>query len=281
LIQLGEFNTLKVSGSHRAGVLLRDDEQQEVLLKGDADHAIGDTVDAFIFLDANGELAATTRAPLACVGQVAWMQIVTVNQYGAFADWGLPKDLFIPFGEQQHELRSGSHVLVRVYVDNQNRLAGSTKLDRWIEETADDYKFGQQVSIIIGDRTELGFKAVINHQVWGLLYNNELTKPVRKGQLLDAYINRVRNDGKIDLILSKPGYSKSKIDEAADHILAKLAEHDGLLMLSDKSPPEAIRSVFGVSKKIFKQAIGALYKQRRIQLDGKSIRLNPTRQNKD
>ncbi len=280
-MNLGEFNALKVSGSHRAGTLLCDEEEQEVLLKGEADHSVGNVVNAFIFLDGDGELAATTRAPLASVGQVAWMQIVTVNQYGAFADWGLSKDLFIPFGEQQHELLSGNHALVRVYLDNQHRIAGSAKLDRWVEETADNFKFAQQVSIIIGDRTELGFKAVINHQVWGLLYNNELTEPVRKGQRMDAYINRVRGDGKIDLILSKPGYSKSKIDDAADNILAKLAEHDGLLMLSDKSPPEAIRSVFGISKKIFKQALGALYKQRRIQLDDKSIRLSATRQNKD
>jgi predicted RNA-binding protein (virulence factor B family) len=217
---------------------------------------------------------ASTDAALASVGEVAWLKIVTVNQIGAFAYWGLDKDLFIPFGEQQHELRVGSHVLVRVYVDNTQRFAGSTKLDRWVEETADNLKSGQQVSIIIGDRTELGFKAVINHQVWGLLYNNELTEPVRKGQVMDAYINRVRDDGKIDLILSKPGYSRTKIDDAADDILAKLAEHDGVLMLSDKSPPEAIRSVFGISKKVFKQALGALYKQRRIQIDDKSIRLN-------
>jgi predicted RNA-binding protein (virulence factor B family) len=273
LIRLGEFNTLKVSDTHRAGALLDDGEDGELLLKGEHEFAIGDEVTAFIYRDADGDLAATSRPPLATVGQVAWMKIVTVNQFGAFADWGLAKDLFIPFGEQQHELRSGNHALVRVYLDNQNRISGSTKLNRWVEDTADNFKAGQKVSLIIGDRTELGFKAVVNHQAWGLLYSNELTAPVRKGQTMDGYINNLRSDGKLDLILKKPGYSKNKIDAAAEHILAKLAENDGHLLLSDKSPPEAIQAIFGVSKKVFKQALGALYKQRRVELDGKSIRL--------
>lgn len=273
MIRLGEFNTLKVSGTHRAGLLLDDGEQGEVLLKGEHELVVGDAVDVFIYRDADGELAATSRVPLATVGQVAWMKIVTVNQFGAFADWGLAKDLFIPFGEQQHELRSGSHALVRVYLDNQDRISGSTKLNRWVEDTADNFKAGQKVSLVVGDRTELGFKAVVNHQAWGLLYNNELAEPVRKGQSMDGYINRIRNDGKIDLILKKPGYSKNKIDATAEDILAKLTENDGHLLLSDKSPPEAIQAIFGVSKKVFKQALGALYKQRRVELDGKSIRL--------
>jgi predicted RNA-binding protein (virulence factor B family) len=273
LIRLGEFNTLKVSGTHRAGALLDDGEEGELLLKGEHELSIGDAVEAFIYRDAEGDLAATTRMPLAAVGQVAWMKIVTVNQYGAFADWGLAKDLFIPFGEQQHELRSGNHALVRVYLDNQDRISGSTKLNRWVEDIADNFKPGQKVSLIIADRTELGFKAVINHQAWGLLYNNELTEPVHKGQSIDGYVKQLRGDGKVDLILTKPGYTQSKIDVVADDILAKLAEHDGHLLLSDKSPPEAIQAVFGVSKKVFKQALGALYKQRRVELDGKSIRL--------
>jgi predicted RNA-binding protein (virulence factor B family) len=273
LIRLGEFNTLKVSGTHRAGALLDDGEEGELLLKGEHELSIGDAVEAFIYRDAEGDLAATTRMPLAAVGQVAWMKIVTVNQFGAFADWGLAKDLFIPFGEQQHELRSGNHALVRVYLDNQDRISGSTKLNRWVEDIADNFKPGQKVSLIIADRTELGFKAVINHQAWGLLYNNELTEPVHKGQSIDGYVKQLRGDGKVDLILTKPGYTQSKIDVVADDILAKLAEHDGHLLLSDKSPPEAIQAVFGVSKKVFKQALGALYKQRRVELDGKSIRL--------
>jgi predicted RNA-binding protein (virulence factor B family) len=273
LIELGKLNSLRVSGPHRAGMLLDGEDRGEVLLKGEHELVVGDEVMVFIYRDAEGDLAATTRSPLATLGQIALMKIVTVNQYGAFADWGLAKDLFIPFGEQQHELRSGNSALVRVYLDNQDRIAGSTKLNRWVEDTADNFKPGQKVSLIIADRTELGFKAVINYQAWGLLYNNELAEPVHKGQNINGYIKQLRGDGKIDLILSKPGYTQSKIDVVAEDIVAKLIEHDGHLLLSDKSPPAAIQAVFGVSKKVFKQALGALYKQRRVELDGKSIRL--------
>lgn len=130
------------------------------------------------------------------------------------------------------------------------------------------------MSVLIGDRTELGYKAIVEHHYWGLLYGNELEQPVRKGETHLAYIKQLRADGKLDLTLSKPGYSRGKIDAVAEQIMATLAEHDGHIMLSDKSPPEAIKSVFGVSKKVFKQAVGALYKQRRITLDATGIRLN-------
>jgi predicted RNA-binding protein (virulence factor B family) len=273
VLKLGEFNKLKAIAWHQSGLLLDDGQGGEILLKGDEEHAVGDTVDAFIYLESSGDMAATTHAPLAAVGQIAWMRVVTVNEYGAFADWGLPRDLFIPFAEQKYTLNPQDHALVRVYLDNQNRIAGSTKLDRWIKDAAPHLKKGEQVSLIIADRTELGFKAVINQEFWGLLYKNELSETPRKGQCLDGYIKQVREDGRIDLSLVKPGYSRSKIDLVAEAILARLAEHDGQLMLTDKSSPEAIHAVFGVSKKVFKQAVGALYKQRRIQLDDSCIRL--------
>ncbi|MEP5764005.1 MAG: S1-like domain-containing RNA-binding protein [Halieaceae bacterium] len=211
--------------------------------------------------------------PLAQVGEVAWLRVVAVNEIGGFVDWGLPKDLFIPFAEQQQPLRVGSNVLVRVYVDNQGRSAGSTKLDHWLDDTSTEFKRGQEVSLIIADKTELGYKAVIDHHSWGLLYSSELPAPVRKGDQVTGYINRLRSDGKIDLSLVKPGYQRGRIDAVAEDILQKLAEHDGQLLLSDKSSPEVIKSVFGVSKKVFKQAVGALYKQRRIELDDKGMRL--------
>jgi len=211
--------------------------------------------------------------PLAEMGQVAWLEVVDVNQTGAFVDWGLPKNLFIPYAEQQHALRKGQHTLVKVYLDNQNRFAGSTRIDHWIKDDASGFTVGEQVSLVIADRTEMGFKAVINHRCWGLLYSNELFQAIRKGQVIDGYIKRIRADNKIDLSLSKPGFSKSKIDAVTEHIIRELEAHDGRLMLTDKSPPKDIYATFGVSKKIFKQAVGALYKQRRISLDGDSINL--------
>lgn len=235
--------------------------------------APGDQLDVFIYLDAEGRPAATTVRPYAELGQVAWLKVVDVNNLGAFVDWGLPKDLFIPFAEQQHALTKGGHTLVRVYVDNQGRLTGSTRIDQWISETAQDLKPGDKVSLIIADKTELGFKAVINHESWGLLYSNELYRRIRKGQVMDGYIQRVRDDGKIDLSVTQPGFRKGKIDDISSKILAALNENDGFFAVTDKSPAPEIYALFGVSKKVFKQAIGALYKQRVIALESDGIRL--------
>lgn len=230
-------------------------------------------LNVFIYLDAEGNPAATTLRPAAEVGQVAWLKINEVNNLGAFADWGIPKDLFIPFAEQQHALNKGSHALVRIYLDNQGRLAGSTYLDRWIKDFPQNLKTNQKVSLIIADKTELGFKAVINHEYWGLLYANELYRRIRKGQAMDGYVKRVRPDGKVDLSLTQPGFSEGKLDGVSAAIVAALEENDGFLALTDKSPPPEIYAAFGVSKKVFKQAIGALYKQRRISLESTGIQL--------
>jgi len=196
-----------------------------------------------------------------------------VNDLGAFVDWGLPKDLFIPFAEQQHTLSKGGYTLVRIYQDNQGQLAGSTRIDHWIKDDAQGLKQGEKVSLVIADKTELGYKAVINHECWGLLYTNELYRRIRKGLVIDGYINRIREDGRVDLTLNQPGFSKDKMKNVSDTIIAALKENDGFLALTDKSPPPEIYAAFKVSKKVFKQAIGALYKQRRIALEGTGIRL--------
>ena len=276
MLKIGRFNTLSVMRTLLSGALLDGGRLGDVKL--DNQHAgehfrEGDQVDAFVYLDGAGALAATTLQPLAEVGQVAWLKVIEVNELGAFADWGLPKDLFIPFGEQQHQLHAGKRVLVRVYLDNQNRIAGSTRIDRWVTDEASGLKVGERVSLIIADKTELGYKAVINHRTWGLLYANELFRSVRKGQTMDGFVKGIRKDKKVDLTLDKPGFSQSKIDAVAESILGKLREHEGRLLLTDKSPPEAIYAVFGVSKKVFKQALGLLYKQRRVSLDVQGISL--------
>ena len=198
-----------------------------------------------------------------------------MNHLGAFADWGLSKDLFIPFGEQRHPLTAGSFAVVKVYLDNQGRPTGSTRIDRWIEDTSSAYSVGEEVEILIAEQTELGFKAVVNHQVWGLLYSNELYRRIRRGQKITGFVQRVRDDGKIDLSLNRPGFSESKIQPVIDAIEAKLSESQGFLALNDKSPPSAIYAAFGVSKKVFKQAIGSLYKARKITIEAEGIRLAP------
>ncbi|MEH6635686.1 MAG: S1-like domain-containing RNA-binding protein [Halioglobus sp.] len=276
MLQIGQFNTLSVIDTRANGVVLDGGESRQVFMpvkEDQASYRVGEEVIVFIYLDSEGRFAATTEQPLAELGKVAWLEVADVNQTGAFVDWGLPKDLFIPFAEQQHDLRKGQKTLVKVYLDNQNRLAGTTRIDHWIKDDASALQVGEKVSLIIADRTELGFKAIINHTSWGLLFSNELFQPVRKGQVIDGYVKQIRADNKVDLTLAKPGFSKGKIDPVAQRIIQELQANDGRLLLTDKSPPAEIYAVFGVSKKVFKQAIGALYKQRRISLDGDSISL--------
>jgi uncharacterized protein len=276
LLDIGHINQLRVLETGTHGAILDGGDSGRLLLSlQQCPHALapGDVLEVFIYLDAEGDPVPTTRRPAAELGQVAWLEVVDVNSLGAFADWGLPKDLFIPFAEQQHTLSKGHHTLVMVYRDNQGRLAGSTRIDHWIKDDSRNLKQGEKVSLVIADKTELGFKAVINHGCWGLLYTNELYRRIRKGQVVDGYVKRIREDGKVDLSLEQPGFSKDKMDSVANAILTSLKEHDNFLALNDKSPPAEIYAAFGVSKSTFKQAIGALYKQRRIALEGTGIRL--------
>jgi uncharacterized protein len=276
MLDIGQFNQLKVLEIGTHGAILDGDDSGGLLLtlqQCPEALAPGDDLEVFIYLDAEGDPVPTTRRPTALLGQVAWLEVVDVNSLGAFVDWGLPKDLFIPFAEQQHTLGKGSHTLVWVYQDNQGRPTGSTRIDHWIKDDSRGLKEGEKVSLVIADKTELGFKAVINHTYWGLLYGNELYRTIRKGLAIDGYIKRIREDGKIDLSLDQAGFSKDKIEIVTNAILASLRENDGFLAFTDKSPPPEIYAAFGVSKKVFKQAIGALYKQRRIALEGTGIRL--------
>jgi hypothetical protein len=276
MLDLGRFNQLKVLEIGTYGAILDGGDSGHLLLtlqQCPETLAPGDDLEVFIYLDAEGDPVPTTYRPAALLGQVAWLEVVDVNSLGAFVDWGLPKDLFIPFAEQQHTLGKGSHTLVWVYQDNQGRPAGSTRIDHWIKDESRGLKEGEKVSLVIADKTDLGFKAVINHTCWGLLYGNELYRTIRKGLVVDGYIKRIREDGKIDLSLNQPGFSKDKMEIVTHAILASLRENDGFLAFTDKSPPPEIYAAFGVSKKVFKQAIGALYKQRRIALESTGIRL--------
>ncbi|MDO9104494.1 MAG: S1-like domain-containing RNA-binding protein [Methylovulum sp.] len=274
MINIGKINTLNVVKEQGAEVYLDSGASAKVLL---ADKrlpvgcAIGDALDVFVYVDADGHLAATAKLPTAQVDDIAWLKVVSINYTGAFLDWGLPKNLLLPFGEQHHEVVVGEYYLVKLFLDDQSRVAATTKINRFIEETSVYFKPGQKVSLLIADKTELGFKAIINHTHWGVLYQNELFQPVSLGQKLDGYIKQVRDDYKIDLTLHEPGYGK--VESLTDKILANLHSNGGVLALSDKSPPELIYATFGVSKKVFKQAIGALYKDQKILLDKAGIRL--------
>ncbi|MDD1640445.1 MAG: S1-like domain-containing RNA-binding protein [Methylococcaceae bacterium] len=274
MLNIGKINKLNVVKKQGADVYLDNGTSGKVLLadkKMSATCQVGDTLEVFVYVDSEGHLAATTKIPFAQVDDIAWLKVVSLNYVGAFLDWGLPKDLLVPFSEQHHEMEVGRSYLVKVFLDDKNRIAATTKIDRFINDESVDFEVGQKVSLIIAEKTELGFKAIVNNTHWGLLYQNELFQALRKGQKLDGYIKKIRDDQKIDLSLHHPGYGK--VVSLTDNILIKLKENDGVLMLSDKSPPEAIYAAFGVSKKVFKQAIGALYKKKLITLDKNGIRL--------
>lgn len=276
MIETGRFNQLEIAEITDVGLFLVAGEGRTLFLpieQVDRTYRPGDTLAVFVFVDADGNPVATTRRPVAELGQVAWLEIVEVNDLGAFANWGLPKDLFIPFAEQQHKLRKRQHALVKIYTDKQGRIAGSTRVDHWVKDDASGLGVGDQVSLLIADETELGVKAIINHRSWGLLYRNELFRQLRKGQQVTGYIKQVRPDDKIDLSLEKPGFSKGRLDTLGERIIEQLEAGGGQLALTDKSPPDAIYATFGVSKKVFKQALGALYKQRRITLHEQYIKL--------
>ncbi|MGZ8928221.1 MAG: CvfB family protein [Methylobacter sp.] len=275
MINIGKINKLNVVKQQGADVYLSDGSSGKKVLLADrklpANCQVGDTLDVFVYVDSEGHLAATTKKPLAEVGDIAWLKVVSLNYVGAFLDWGLPKDLLVPFSEQYHEMEVGRSYLVKVFLDEQSRIAATTKIDKLLSDESVDFEVGQKVSLIIADRTDLGIKAIINNSHWGMLYENELFQPVKKGQKMEGYIKQIREDHKIDLSLHQPGYGK--VVSLTDSIIAKLKANNGVLTLSDKSPPEAIYAAFGVSKKVFKQAIGALYKQQLITIDKNGIKL--------
>lgn len=276
MIALGTLNTLTVKKQVKFGYYLDGLSWGEILLPNNAaptDLQPGQQISVFLYLDSEDQLIATTEQPKIMVGQVASLAVVATTKVGAFLDWGLRKDLLVPFSEQQIPLKAGQHYLVYCYVDVSNRIVASTKLDRHIHKTPALYKVGDKVSVIVSEQTDIGYKAVIEHKHWGVFYQNEVFRPLKRGEKLTAYINKIREDGKIDLRLSSATYKQAQ--ELTDKILHKLKQNAGQLALTDKSSPELIAATFGVSKKAFKQAIGALYKDKKIVITEQGLLLVP------
>jgi predicted RNA-binding protein (virulence factor B family) len=275
MINIGKINTLKISKQNSSGIYLSDESGKYVLLvdKKPQKYELDDTVDVFVFVDTDEHLAASTQLPLAQVDEIAYLKVVSVNYYGAFLNWGMKKELLVPFSEQHHELEVGESYFFKLFLDHKERVVATTKLNQFIADEIEDGDFfaGQKVDLLIADKTDLGIKAIVNNRYWGLLYENEIFQALRKGQHLDGYIKNIRDDLRLDLTLHEIGYKK--VTSLTDKILQMLHENGGVLAVSDKSEPDAIYTLFGVSKKVFKQAIGALYKQKLIQIERASIRL--------
>lgn len=280
MIALGTLNTLTVKKQVKFGYYLDGLSWGEILLPNNvapANLEIGQELSVFLYLDSEDQLIATTERPRIMVGQVAMLPVVAITKVGAFLNWGLKKDLLVPFSEQQIPLKEGQHYLVYCYVDLSNRIVASTKLDRHIHKTPANYQIGDKVAIIVSEQTDLGYKVVIEHQHWGVLYKNEVFKPLRRGDKLTAYVMKVRDDGKIDLRLVSTTHKQAQ--ELTDKVLYKLKQNGGKLALTDKSSPEQIYDAFGVSKKAFKQAIGALYKEKKIVITEQGLILVPDQAN--
>ncbi len=274
MLKIGRFNKLKITALNQQIASL-DAGDSELTLKLDNQHAdaqVGDELEVFVYTDGQGQLKASLDKPLAQVDEVAWLKVVSISKAGAFLDWGLPKDLLVPYSEQKQKMQLGSYYLVRLFLDEDNRIAASAILDDFILDEAVYLKDGDRVELIIADETDLGVKAIVNHKFWGILYRNELFQPVHKGQKLTGFIKKIRPDKKIDLILTQDNF-KQKVERVADNILSRLQQQGGEMAVNDKSDPELIYDTFSVSKKVFKQALGQLYKKRLISMTENGIRL--------
>ncbi len=267
MADLGKMNTLPVLRDTEFGLFLDGGELGDILLPKRyvaAGLKPGDSVEVFLMLDSEDRLTATTQKPFAMVDEFACLRVISVTGVGAFLDWGLPKDLLVPFREQKIKMREGQYQVVRIYLDRvSGRLAATAKLDKFLDKTEPKFEPSEKVDLLVCASTELGYKVIVNDAHWGLVFHNEVFQPLERGQRIDGFIKQVRDDGKLDLCLQKPGYEK--VTDLTDLILNYLKEQGGYMPVTGKSPPEEIHALFGVSKKTYKQAIGSLYKKRLIE----------------
>ena len=272
---LGHYNTLTILRRSDVGLFVDGGELGDILLprKYVTDSMqVGEQLDVFLYNDSEDRLVATTLRPYAEVGECAYLKVVSTNYYGAFLDWGLPKDLLVPFSEQHRTLQKGYSYTVFLYVDSSTqRIAASTKLENWLSIDASHYKPRQPVNLMIYGKSDLGFKAVIDGTHLGQLYTNEIFRPLHYGEQVDGYIKQLRADGRIDLMLQLPAHLQG--NQLGNAIVEHLRKNDGVSNLTDKSPPDDIYQTFGVSKASYKKALGQLYKLQRITIEKHQITL--------
>jgi len=276
IVQIGIYNHLKVIKKVDFGVYLEGGKFGEVLLPAryvPGGCKIGDIIEVFLYKDSEDRIIATTEKPYAKVGEFAFLKAAEVSQFGAFLDWGLMKDLLVPFREQrENQMEKGKSYLVRICLDEKTeRIFGSARLEKFLGKEPVSFKEKEEVDLIIYGKNDLGFRAIINGSHIGLVYKNEVFVPLEIGQRIKGYIKKIKEDGKIDLCLQKEGYQK--IDGIAEDILDKLKKSGGFIALTDKSAPELVYGTFGISKKTYKKSIGALFKKRLITITDDGIRL--------
>jgi len=276
MVTIGAYNSLRVKKEIDFGVYLAGDGDQEILLplrfvpKGTK---IGDELKVFLYHDSENRIIATTQQPMGIVGDIVNLKVVSVTPQGAFMDWGLMKDLFVPLSQQQMKMRPGQDYLVKIYIDEQTgRIAATEKLDQFLSNETLTVKEMDMVDLIIYRRSDIGFIVIINQQHTGVLHYGEIFRTIDIGDTMKGFIKKIREDNKIDVVLGQPGYKK--VEDESEKIIRLLQENNGYLPYHDKSAPEEIADFFGMSKKTFKMTTGALYKQRKIVFTQTGIKLS-------
>lgn len=276
MIQIGQYHTLKATRETKSGLYLSDAEGQEILLPGKyipKNIKTGDEISVFIYKDSEDRLVATTQHPKITLHQFAYLQVKAVNAYAAFVDWGLEKDLFVPYKEQPQKLIADKYYVFYLYIDEQtDRLVASANVKRFLNNENLTVQAGDEVELLIWESTDLGYNVIVNNLYKGLIYKNELFTSIEIGERRKGYIKKIREENKLDIQLQKSGYEN--VEPNAAKIIAQLKANHGFLPLHDNSAPEDITRQLEMSKKTFKKAIGLLYKQQLIQLTENGIYLN-------
>ena len=275
MVAVGKYNRLKVLRETGSGYFLNGEELGDILLPGKyapAGMNEEDEIEVFLYFDSEDRIIATTEEPYCEVGDFALLEVVEVNEIGAFLNWGLQKDLLVPFREQKVKMEPGSWHIVYIYIDEKtNRIAASAKVDRFLGKEPANFKPGEEVELFIYGHCPLGFNAIINNSHWGMLYSSEVFQPLNRGEFISGYISKVREDGKIDVSLYPMGFKKA--ETSAELIIEYLKRNDGFMELTDKSQAEDIYETFGISKKNFKMALGNLYRDRKVEISENGVRL--------
>ncbi len=275
MLKPGRFNTLTITRRTDIGLWLDGGRAGEILLPRryvEDSMQVGESIEVFVYFDSEDRLVATTESPKAQVGECAYLKVVSTTKIGAFLDWGLPKDLLVPFGEQQQRMQKGYSYVVYLYIDEASgRICASSKLERHLRGDASSLQPRQPVDCLVFGKSDLGFKAVIDDRYIGQFFANETFRHLHHGERVQAYVKNIRSDGKVDLMLQLPYHLEA--DRLGEQIVEHLRQHEGYSTLTDRSPPEEIYQVYGVSKANYKKALGRLYKQRIIRIDDSRITL--------
>ena len=276
MIEIGVYNELTILRQTDKGLLLGDEEGNEVLMPTrfcPHEFKIKDTINVFVYLDSQETKIATNARPKITLDEFAFLRVVDINDIGVFLDWGMEKDLMLPFSERSHEMEIGRRYIVYLDIDEQtNRLYASNKINKFLQNNYIPLQAGEEVELLIYKKTDLGYSVIVNGSHQGLIYNNEIFRKIKIGDKLKGFVKTVREDNKLDITLQPIGYDNFN-DKNAKMIYDLLLENDGTLPVNDKSAPEEIYNMFGISKKAFKKSIGALYKQRRIIIEDDGIKV--------